>query len=291
MGLFSKKKEDNVTEHLQNLEIKQATTTNPQVVPNLMNNQILTTNNSPSKFVNPFSDEQNMSNPFTQNNQIPKTENYYQKQDLNLDFNPNQNMNFNNGNQQQNFNQNQNLQNINNNQNSNSNFNNQNTNFNPTPIMNNMQSYGFTETPVNNLNTTSNPAQTGLIAKEEIQEMIDETIEKLLEEKWETLVENVSKIAMWKEKQENDVKSLREDLIVIKENFEKIEKKFTNRLSDYDKNILDVNSEIKALEKVFQKITPTLVNNVNELSKIADNLRGLKQNSNDSQNNPKSLLE
>ena len=60
--------------------------------------------------------------------------------------------------------------------------------------------------------------------------MIDETIEKLLEEKWESLVENVGKIANWKEKQESDVKQLKDDLIVIKDNFEKIEKKFNSRL-------------------------------------------------------------
>lgn len=120
------------------------------------------------------------------------------------------------------------------------------------------------------------------LSKDEIQEMIDETVEKLIEEKWGDITLNIDKVIKWKDKTEETINSLKEDITTIGEGFSKLENKLITKISSYDRNILDVNSEIKALEKVFQKITPTLINNVNELEKIADKLREVKTNNNNS---------
>lgn len=111
----------------------------------------------------------------------------------------------------------------------------------------------------------------------QIQEMIDETVEKVIEEAWGQLTNRVDKVVNWKDKVEQQILLIKEDIVSMRDGFETIEKKLFNKLNSYDKNILDVNSEMKALEKVFQKITPTLVNNVNELSKIANDLRPEKR--------------
>ncbi len=108
-----------------------------------------------------------------------------------------------------------------------------------------------------------------VLTKDRIQELVDETVEQVIEERWQQIVQKIEKVAQWKDKQEQHINLIKEDILTMKESFEKLEKRIINKVSDYDKNILDVNSEIKALEKVFQKITPTLVNNVNELSNIA----------------------
>ena len=113
--------------------------------------------------------------------------------------------------------------------------------------------------------------------EEKIQEIVYETFEKLLENKWNDITNNVESVINWKEIQEKEINRLKEDLSSIKEGVDKIEKKIMSKIESYDTNILDVNSEIKALEKVFQKITPTLINNVNELSKIAEDLKGIKE--------------
>lgn len=112
---------------------------------------------------------------------------------------------------------------------------------------------------------------------EKIQEMIDETVEKIIEEKWNSIEGNINKVLRWKEAKDTEINMLKEDIVSIADNFNKLEMKLINKISNYDKNILDVNSEIKALEKVFQKVTPTLINNVNELSKIADEFREAKE--------------
>lgn len=254
MRLFGKKKDDDVAQHIQNLEIKQATTFDSSM------------QSKNSNFINPFHEEtnENTNLNFSEEQTIPNTQSFYQKQPLNSDLGNNniQNINQNNFSGQPNFmqqSQNQNQQQFN--------------NPIPTPNFNSnlsqLSSYNEIEQ-----NQTNQSQKT--LSNEEIQEMIDETIEKLMEEKWENISQTISKIAVWKEKQEAEVKSLKEDIIIIKDNFEKIEKKIMSKVSDYDKNILDVNSEIKALEKVFQKITPTLINNVNELSKITQDLKDIK---------------
>ncbi|MDA3856141.1 MAG: hypothetical protein PF569_07835 [Candidatus Woesearchaeota archaeon] len=122
------------------------------------------------------------------------------------------------------------------------------------------------------------PQNNNSLGKEEITEMIDETVEKLIEEKWDSMIESVNKIIKWKDITENQINLLKDDILNISEGFAKLESKLIGKISSYDKNILDVNSEIKALEKVFQKITPTLINNVNELSRIADNFKGSEPN-------------
>lgn len=130
--------------------------------------------------------------------------------------------------------------------------------------------------------TTSEPSieesmKEDTYTKDQIQEIIAETVEKVIEERWEQLLDKVNKVAAWKEKQDAHINMIAEDIVTMKDGVEKLEKRLINKVESYDKNILDVNSEIKALEKVFQKITPTLVNNVNELTKITQGFRDDKK--------------
>jgi hypothetical protein len=48
-----------------------------------------------------------------------------------------------------------------------------------------------------------------------------------------------------------------------------LHKNLLNKISEYDRNIVDVGTEIKAMEKVFQKILPSLTENVNKLERMA----------------------
>ena len=43
----------------------------------------------------------------------------------------------------------------------------------------------------------------------------------------------------------------------------------SSKVSEYDKNITDVGIEIKAMEKVFEKVLPSLTENVNKLDRLA----------------------
>ena len=47
-----------------------------------------------------------------------------------------------------------------------------------------------------------------------------------------------------------------------------LHKSIISKISGYDKNITDVGTEMKAMEKVFQKILPSLTENVNKLDRM-----------------------
>lgn len=116
---------------------------------------------------------------------------------------------------------------------------------------------------------------------DEMQSVINETIEKIIEEKWSELTQSVQKVVDWKDKVEDQVTLIKEDIVTMQEGFSMLEKRLVTKLNSYDKSILDVGSEIKALDKVFQKITPTLVNNVTELGRIAKDLKGISHTKHD----------
>ena len=48
-----------------------------------------------------------------------------------------------------------------------------------------------------------------------------------------------------------------------------LHKSLISKISEYDSNITNVGVEIKAMEKVFQKVLPSLTENVNKLDRIA----------------------
>ena len=50
---------------------------------------------------------------------------------------------------------------------------------------------------------------------------------------------------------------------------ENLHKGIMDKIGQYDRNITDVGTEIKAIEKVFQKVHPSLTENVNRLERIS----------------------
>lgn len=105
------------------------------------------------------------------------------------------------------------------------------------------------------------------------KEKIEEVAEAIIDEKWNTLVDSINKIIDWKEKIESDMQQIDARIDSLKENVETIQKSISGKLGEYDKNMSDVGTDVKALTKVFQKILPGFVENVNELSRITQNIK------------------
>lgn len=250
MGLFSISKKKEVHDLNQTSQIKNSSPLPPlnQTVPSQNNNlqennfnQMPTPSiNNQDTFVNPFRHEEqnNMNNSNT----------------------------LNNSNNSNNFNQT-----ISNQNNLSPTLENNNFNQMPTSSINNQMSESRMSPQINTLEVKTQ------LDEDKIQELIDETVEKLLEEKWNKIEEDINKVLKWKEKQDQQIDLIKSDILDMKQNVTRIEEAVINKIDNYNKDILDVNSEIRALEKVFQKITPTLINNVNELALIAKDLRGIKR--------------
>ncbi len=102
---------------------------------------------------------------------------------------------------------------------------------------------------------------------------IAEIAESIIEEKWSDLVDHVNKIIEWKSSIEMKLTSMDEQIKGLKMDFDSLNKNILGRINEGDAVMRDVSTDIKALEQVFKKILPGFVENVNELSRITQNLK------------------
>lgn len=123
------------------------------------------------------------------------------------------------------------------------------------------QNYYGTPTPNNDNQSSIDP------------DRIHEIIEAVVAEKWQDLMGNVGNIAVWKEKVSNDVVSIKQELVRLEERFDQLQNAVLGRVSEYDQGIRGINSEMKALEKVFEKILEPLTSNIKELSRITEDMK------------------
>ncbi|MBI2143847.1 hypothetical protein HYU17_01690 [Candidatus Woesearchaeota archaeon] len=107
----------------------------------------------------------------------------------------------------------------------------------------------------------------------DISAKVEEISEAIIEEKWQDLMKDFNKVVEWKGSVEQRMAALEQRFSDLKTAFDTLQKGVVEKVSDYDKSVKDVASEMKALEQVFQKIIPTLTENVNELSRITKGMK------------------
>ncbi len=105
------------------------------------------------------------------------------------------------------------------------------------------------------------------------KDRIEELAEAIIDEKWDELMKNISKITEWKDKTEQRMTKFEQELADFNKNFTSLQQGVLGKISEYDQNILNVGIEVKAMEKVFQKLIPTFTENVNELSRVTKGLK------------------
>jgi hypothetical protein len=113
----------------------------------------------------------------------------------------------------------------------------------------------------------------GVPQRDSYTEKIEEITESIIKEKWEDFVKEMGDINIWKEKVRNDILSIKQELIRTQERFENLQRAVVGKVSEYDKDIRDVGTEIKALEKVLERIIDPLTSNIRDLQKVTDELK------------------
>jgi len=100
------------------------------------------------------------------------------------------------------------------------------------------------------------------------EERIQEVAEAIIDEKWEELAKDIKKVIEWKDQSESRLSKLEQQLIDMRLSIDSLTKSMMARVSAYDQNIVDVGTEVKAMEKVFQKVLPSLTESVNKLDRM-----------------------
>jgi len=108
-------------------------------------------------------------------------------------------------------------------------------------------------------------------------ERIEEIAEAIVQEKWDDLAKSMGNISVWKEKVNMDILSLKQEVIRTQQRFDNLERAILGKMGKYDENVRDLGSEMKALEKVLDRILSPLTTNIKELGKITEELKKVKR--------------
>ncbi|MFA4887476.1 MAG: hypothetical protein WC595_04640 [Candidatus Nanoarchaeia archaeon] len=104
-------------------------------------------------------------------------------------------------------------------------------------------------------------------------ERIHEVAEAIVNERWEEFLAKVGDISIWKERTETNIISIKQEIVRINQRFDNLQNAILGKIHDYDQGMKDVHTEMKALEKVFEKILEPLVSNIKELGRITQDLK------------------
>ena len=100
-------------------------------------------------------------------------------------------------------------------------------------------------------------------------ERIEEIAEAIIDEKWQELVKDVKKVIEWKNVMETRLDQMDQQVKDVKSSVDNMQKAIFGKISDYDKSLTNVGTEIKAMEKVFQQILPNLTESINRLDRVS----------------------
>jgi len=117
------------------------------------------------------------------------------------------------------------------------------------------------------------PSQSGGL---ETYEDVQAIVEEIIDEKWKEVMSSIGDITAWKTRMENDSEAMKQEIIRLSERFDKLQVAVIGKVEDYNKSIKDMGSELKAMEKVFEKILEPLTTNIKELNKITEKLKKKK---------------
>lgn len=119
----------------------------------------------------------------------------------------------------------------------------------------------------------SNQGYGNMPQRDSYTEKIEEIAESIIKEKWDDMLKEFGDVNIWKEKTRTDILSIKQELLRTQERFENLQRAILGKVTEYDKDVKDIGTEIKALEKVLEKIIDPLTSNIKDLQRVTDELK------------------
>lgn len=104
-------------------------------------------------------------------------------------------------------------------------------------------------------------------------EDIEKIAEDIVDEKWTKLVGELNEIKNWKEAINEQVKEVKDAVSKLDSKLGDVQKAILGKVGEYNSSLKDVNVELKAMSKVFEKILPTFTDNIKKLSSITTKVK------------------
>ncbi len=104
-------------------------------------------------------------------------------------------------------------------------------------------------------------------------EDVEELAESIIEEKWQRMTEEFGDLFAWKERTDNDLGAVKQELMRLERRFETLQGAVVGKVKEYGEDVGDVGVEIKALGKLLSNIINPLVDNVKALEDVVKELK------------------
>jgi hypothetical protein len=142
-------------------------------------------------------------------------------------------------------------------------------------IMRGLQQQGYSSQQVNDAFNQANQKKQAVAGPVEGMEKYssDNTeaiVESLVEEKWAEFQDKLKFINEWKERVDSQLMRFDQEIKLLKENFDKLHEGILGKISEYDTNLKDVGSSVKAMDEVFKRVIPSLTDSVGKLNRMAN---------------------
>jgi len=105
---------------------------------------------------------------------------------------------------------------------------------------------------------------------------VQKIIEEVIEEKWDDMISKIGDIRLWRDKTDGEITAIKQEILRTQNHFANLQKAVLGKVSEYNENIININTEMKSLEKVFEKILQPMTENIKELSRITSTLKNKK---------------
>lgn len=99
-------------------------------------------------------------------------------------------------------------------------------------------------------------------------EHVQQIIETMLQEKTTQLNQHITSLDEWKNQVQTTLAQFQQQIQDVKHDLDILKQGIVGKIGEYDSNLKEVGTEIKAMEKVFQKVLPSLTESVNKLDRI-----------------------
>lgn len=129
------------------------------------------------------------------------------------------------------------------------------------------------EQPTNIIPPPPQESQVPSFASRDVEERMEEIAEAIIDEKWRHAIEEIGDLAAWKDKVKTELIAIKQEVLRMENRFDGMQQSILGRMKDYDHQVEDVGTDIKAVEKLLESILRPLAENVKELKKITDKLR------------------
>ena len=115
------------------------------------------------------------------------------------------------------------------------------------------------------------------LSKNTGEEELELLAEKIISEKWKTLTKSTGNLNTWKKEIDFDIVTIKRDIENISNQIKTLQEAIAGKVQEYNQNLTSIETQMKSMEMVFEKIIPPLTSNVKQLSTITEKLKNNKK--------------